>query len=166
MKTTYIVHMDKSLMPKAFTHHHTWYSSVIDSLKFTNPPSSIKYDQPSPSLIYAYSNDSSGFCALVSLHELEALKNSLGFVSAFEDGSFTLHTIHTPEFLSLNPSIGLWPASDYGNDVIVGVIDSGVWPEIKSFKDSGMPTELPQKWKGRCKELDKGSYPPCAMQSS
>ncbi|KAB1199440.1 Subtilisin-like protease [Morella rubra] len=152
MRTTYIVHMDKSLMPKAFTHHRTLYSSVINSLKFTNPPSSIKYDQSSPSLIYAYSNDSSGFCALVSLHELEALKNSLGFVSAFEDGSFTLHTTHTPEFLSLNPSIGLWLASDYGNDVIVGVIDSGVWPEITSFKDSGMPTELPQKWKGRCEE--------------
>ncbi|KAB1199443.1 Subtilisin-like protease [Morella rubra] len=150
-RTAYMVHMDTSLMPKAFKDHHTWYSSTIDSLKFNNSGFE-NYQSSSPSLIYAYDHALSGFCALFSLQELQDLKKSVGFISAFKDSSFTLHTTHTPEFLSLNPSTGLWPASNYGEDVIVGVIDSGVWPESESFKDNGMSPKLPKKWKGMCVE--------------
>jgi hypothetical protein len=133
-RTTYIVHMNTSLMPKVFTNHHNWYST-IDSLEYTNPASFDNYDQSSPSLIYTYDHAFDGFCAPLSAHELEALRNSLGFISAYRDRILTLHTTYTPEFLSLNPSTGLWPTSKYGEDVIVGVIDSGVWPESESFND-------------------------------
>lgn len=141
--------MDMSAMPKVFTDPQSWYSSTIDSLKFTNPAS---FDNLSaPSLVYTYDHFS-GFCALVSFHELEALKRSPGFVSASKDRSLTLHTTHTPEFLFLNAYTGLWPASKYGEDVIVAVIDSGVWPERASFKDKGLPKTLPTKWKGICQQ--------------
>ncbi|KAL5053311.1 hypothetical protein RYX36_033993 [Vicia faba] len=40
--------------------------------------------------------------------------------------------------------------SDSGEDIIVGVIDSGVWTEIQSFKDDVMTKEIPSKWKGAC----------------
>ena len=149
-RSTYVVHMDKSLMPKAFFSHHNWYSSIIDSLKTLNIPTSSNNHQVSPSILYTYDNAFHGFSAVLSQSEMEMLKNSPGFVSAYGDKTVTIDTTHTYEFLSLNPSNGLWPASNYGKDVIIGVIDSGVWPESYSFKDEGMPTKVPARWKGTC----------------
>ncbi|GMY30318.1 Subtilisin-like protease [Fagus crenata] len=53
-RTTYIVSMDVSLMPKPFTNLHNWYSSTIDSLKFANPASFNNHQSSSPSLVYTY----------------------------------------------------------------------------------------------------------------
>lgn len=57
-----------------------------------------------------------------------------GVISAHKDELVTLDTTHTPEFLSLSASTGLWPALADGEDVIIGFIDTGVWPESESFK--------------------------------
>lgn len=88
---------------------------------------------------------------MLSRDELEALKKVSGFVSAYSDRNITLDTTHSFEFLSLNPLTGIWPASDYGKDVVIGVIDIGVWPESLSFKDDGI-TDIPAIWKGICEE--------------
>ncbi|WOG90708.1 hypothetical protein DCAR_0309952 [Daucus carota subsp. sativus] len=141
-RSTYIVHMDKSLMPEAFASHDLWYSNTIHSVKAQDLESS-------PSLVYTYDHAFHGFSALLSKDELETLKKSPGFVSAYSDKNVTLDTTHTFEFLSLNLVTGLWPASDYGKDVIIGVIDTGIWPESASFKDDGM-SEVPSRWKGTC----------------
>ncbi|CAI9115795.1 OLC1v1016789C1 [Oldenlandia corymbosa var. corymbosa] len=145
-RSTYIVHMDKSFMPTPFASHEEWYSNTIDSLKFTQPNSK---QQSSPSLIYTYNNVLHGFSALLSQPELEALKDSPGFISAYSDKVAKLDTTHSYKFLSLNQETGLWPASNYGENVIVGVIDTGVWPESRSFRDDGMP-DIPSRWKGGC----------------
>ncbi|XP_059451377.1 subtilisin-like protease SBT3 [Corylus avellana] len=142
--------MDKSLMPKAFNSHQNWYSSTIDSLKFTNQPS-LTRNPSSPSLVYIYGNALHGFSIVLSVDELEALKKSRGFISAYPDSTMMFDTTHTPEFLSLNLASDLLHASNYGQDAIIGVIDSGVWPESPSFKDGDITTKAPTKWKGSCK---------------
>ncbi|XP_073276953.1 subtilisin-like protease SBT3 [Primulina huaijiensis] len=149
-RSSYVVHTDKSFMPKTFTSHNHWYTSMVDSLKSVSTESSDQYRVPR-SLVYTYDTALHGFSAMLSRDELEALKKVPGFVSAYSDRNVTLDTTHSFEFLSLNPLTGLWPASDYGKDVIVGVIDTGVWPESLSFKDDGM-TEIPTRWKGICEE--------------
>ncbi|KAM5561825.1 subtilisin-like protease SBT3 [Rosa sericea] len=148
-RSTYIVHMDKSLMPKFFTSHQHWYTSIVDSFKTEIQTSSDSHSF-SPSLLYTYDNAIHGFSAVLSVDELETLKKSPGFVSAYNDKTVTLDTTHTSEFLSLNPSTGLLPASNYGEDIIIGLIDSGVWPESESFKDDGLTKDIPARWKGTC----------------
>lgn len=136
--STYIVHMDKSLMPQVFTSHHNWYESTLDSTK------------SSKSLVYTYNHAMHGFSAVLSEKELNNLKKSHGFVTAYPDRTATIDTTHTFEFLSLDPSKGLWNASNLGENVIVGLIDTGIWPESESFQDNGMSKNIPTKWKGKC----------------
>ncbi|KAK4738176.1 hypothetical protein R3W88_001873 [Solanum pinnatisectum] len=148
-RSTYIVHMDKTLMPNVFADHHHWHSSTIDSIK-ASVPSSVDRFHSAPKLVYSYDNVLHGFSAVLSQDELAALKNLPGFISAYKDRTVEPHTTHTSDFLKLNPSSGLWPASGLGQDVIIGVFDSGIWPESVSFQDDGMP-EIPKRWKGICK---------------
>ncbi|CAA3020653.1 subtilisin-like protease [Olea europaea subsp. europaea] len=149
-KSTYIVHMDKSFMPKVYSHYTHWYSSIIDSLGSISPTSYGQHLNPR-NLVYTYDSAFHGFCAVLSKQEFQTLKKSPGFVSAYNDRDVTLDTTHTFEFMSLNPATGLWPASEYGKDVIVGVIDTGVWPERLSYNDYGMG-DIPERWKGICEE--------------
>lgn len=148
--STYIVHMDKSLMPQVFTSHRDWYESTISSTKF--PTSSNHPQSQTQNLVYTYNHAMHGFSAVLSPQELEALQNAHGFITAYLDRTATVDTTHTFEFLSLDTSRGLWNASNLGEDIIVGLIDTGIWPESDSFKDHGMTNNIPSKWKGTCEE--------------
>ncbi|XP_060207789.1 subtilisin-like protease SBT3 [Lycium barbarum] len=148
-RSTYIVHLDKTLVPNVFANHHHWHSSIIDSIKAV-VPSSVDRFHSAPKHVYSYDNVFHGFSVVLSKDELDALKKSPGFISAYKDRSVEPYTTYTSDYLKLNPSSGLWPASGLGQDVIIGVIDTGVWPESASFRDDGMP-EIPKRWKGICK---------------
>lgn len=39
--------------------------------------------------------------------------------------------------------------SDFGSDLVIGVLDTGIWPERHSFNDRGLGP-VPTKWKGQC----------------
>jgi hypothetical protein len=40
-------------------------------------------------------------------------------------------------------------SSNYAEDVIIGVLDTGIWPERHSFSDSSL-SPVPSSWKGVC----------------
>lgn len=117
--------------------------------------------QSQKQLVYTYDNAMYGFSALLSSNELETLNNTDGFVAAYQDRTATMDTTHTFEFLSLDSPSGLWHASNFGDDIIIGVIDSGVWPESQSFKDDGMTKKIPNKWKGTCETGHKFNASMC-----
>lgn len=100
-------------------------------------------------LLYSYRNVFKGFAASLSPDDIKSIENKIGFISARPERKFDLHTTHSPNFLGLNQNIGFWQESNYGKGVIIGVLDSGIWPDHPSFSDEGMPPP-PAKWKGKC----------------
>ena len=142
--------MDVSEKPKDFGSHQEWYLSTLTSALETSKLSTTNTFSTSTSkLIYSYTHVIDGFAASLSLAELEALKSSPGFVSSIKDLPVKADTTHSPDFLGLSSNLGLWPVTNYGQDVIIGVVDTGIWPESESYNDKGM-SEVPSRWKGQC----------------
>ncbi|MFS7910291.1 putative cucumisin [Helianthus anomalus] len=69
-----------------------------------------------------------------------------GVVSVFPSRKKQLHTTRSWDFMGFPQDVKRAPLE---SDVIVGMLDTGVWPESDSFKDDrfGPP---PAKWKGSC----------------
>lgn len=146
-KRTYIVRVKHSDKPESFSTHHDWYTWKLQSIS-TDPQSQTESESP---LLYTYKTSFNGFSAFLDTEEAESLLRSDSILDVFEDPVYTLDTTRTPEFLGLKSEFGV--ASGYSghasNGVIIGVLDTGVWPESKSYDDYGMP-EIPSKWKGEC----------------
>eukprot|EP00270_Netrium_digitus_P010209 TRINITY_DN3154_c0_g2_i1.p1 TRINITY_DN3154_c0_g2~~TRINITY_DN3154_c0_g2_i1.p1 ORF type:complete len:461 (-),score=59.90 TRINITY_DN3154_c0_g2_i1:1087-2469(-) len=104
-------------------------------------------------MYYSYKRVLNGFAAGLTLEEVERLRQHPAVGNVFKSRLLKYHTTHTPAFLQLGSS--LWKdvggIDEAGEDIIIGIIDSGVWPEYPSFKDEvekyGPP---PRKWKGIC----------------
>ncbi|CAL5401126.1 unnamed protein product [Camellia sinensis] len=151
-KQTYVVHMDKTKVTALDTSlgsSKTWYESIMDSITKFSTQEEEQQETSSPQLLYVYQTAISGFAAKLSIDQLESLKKIDGFLSAMPDEMLTLHTTRSPQFLGLKSGRGLWNAPNLASDVIIGVIDTGIWPEHVSFRDSGM-SQVPSRWKGVC----------------
>ncbi|GLT51881.1 hypothetical protein SLA2020_252560 [Shorea laevis] len=144
---TYIVHMDKAKIASK-DNSRKWYEAVMDTI--TDLSAQKEDSTSSPQLLYTYET-TTGFAAKLSRKQLESLRQLNGFLSATPDEMLKLHTTHTPQFLGLESGKGLWNSQNLEADVIIGVVDSGIWPEHDSFKDSSM-SSVPSRWKGICEE--------------
>jgi subtilisin family serine protease len=87
---------------------------------------------------YAYSFD--GFAARLTQSQAAQLRAMPEVVAVTEDRKVSTQTSSTPSFLGLDArSDGLWQQlhgpKNAGEGLVIGVIDSGVWPESMSFAD-------------------------------
>ncbi|KAF2300872.1 hypothetical protein P3X46_001691 [Hevea brasiliensis] len=104
------------------------------------------------SLIHHYNHAFNGFSAMLTQSEASELSGHDGVVSVFQDPTLQLHTTRSWEFLE--GKSGMQSSYKYphvSSDVIIGVIDTGIWPESPSFSDHGIG-EIPSRWKGICME--------------
>ncbi|KAJ9705051.1 hypothetical protein PVL29_003209 [Vitis rotundifolia] len=138
---TYIVHMDKSAMPIPFSSHHDWYLSTLSS--FDSPDGIL------PTHLYTYNHVLDGFSAVLSQSHLDQLEKMPGHLATYPETFGTIHTTHTPKFLGLENNFGSWPGGNFGEDMVIGILDTGIWPESESFQDKGM-APVPDRWRGAC----------------
>ncbi|OAY36294.1 CO(2)-response secreted protease [Manihot esculenta] len=104
------------------------------------------------SLVHHYNHAFKGFSAMLTQSEASELSGHDGVVSVFKDPTLQLHTTRSWDFLEGKSGMqfsSLYPHAS--SDVIIGVIDTGIWPESPSFTDHGIG-QIPSRWKGICME--------------
>jgi hypothetical protein len=89
--------------------------------------------------VYDYRYSFNGFAAELTDAQANALRTAPGVLTVTKDEVVTGDTVSTPAFLGLSDPGGVWQQlggiGAAGENMIVGVIDSGIWPENPSFSD-------------------------------
>jgi len=84
-----------------------------------------------------------GFSALISQEEAQRLAARKDVALVLPDPLRQPQTDASPEFLGLTGPGRAWDSGVTGEGVVVGVIDTGIWPEHPSFADDGSYPEPP-----------------------
>ena len=115
--------------------------------------------------VYNYDVVLNGFAMRLTAVEATRLQHTSGVLHVWPSETFTTDTISTPAFLGLDGTGGVWDKqfgspAHAGEGVIVGVLDTGFWPESPSFAPLPEPRPdarvIAKKWHGTC---DHGSDP-------
>jgi len=119
-------------------------------------------------VLYEYQVALNGFAVLLTDAEVRTLKSRGDVAKISADAPRHLLTSYTPTFLGLDQPGGLWSqlggTTRAGEDIVIGVIDTGAWPENPAYADrvdaAGKPTfdtgatlaygPPPARWNGSC----------------
>ncbi|OIT32039.1 PREDICTED: subtilisin-like protease SBT5.3 [Nicotiana attenuata] len=123
--------------------HHEFLGSYLGST-----------DKAKEAIFYSYTKHINGFSAMLEDDEAVEISKHPQVVSVFLNRGRKLHTTRSWSFLGLendgviHPS-SLWKKARFGEDTIIGNLDTGAWPESESFIDEELGP-IPSKWRGIC----------------
>ncbi|WMV15720.1 hypothetical protein MTR67_009105 [Solanum verrucosum] len=152
----YVVYLGEHNGEKTLEEIEDHHCSFLQSVKGTT----TSKEDVRASLVHSYKNVINGFSAVLTPQEVDMISGMEGVVSVFHSDPYEIrpHTTRSWDFVSLlegtsllNSREELLQNASYGKDIIVGVMDSGVWPESSSFNDEGMEP-VPKSWNGICQE--------------
>ncbi|KAK7394855.1 hypothetical protein VNO78_15396 [Psophocarpus tetragonolobus] len=116
------------------------YLSVLSSVKGS-------YLEAKESMVYSYTKNFNAFAAKLSENEAKKLSAMDEVVLVFQNQYRQLHTTRSWNFIGLPPTARRRLKVE--SDIIVGLLDTGITPDSKSFKDNGFG-HPPARWKGSC----------------
>ena len=125
---------------------------------------------------YDYTVALNGFAVHLSSKQAETLSKAPGVLAVTPDRVRTVDTFNSPEFLGLRDEGSLWDQvggqDKAGKGVIVGVLDTGIWPESRSFagkfvKRNKAGQIIPGQgvrasWRGICQEGERWNAQDCS----
>ncbi|KAL3519246.1 hypothetical protein ACH5RR_017395 [Cinchona calisaya] len=124
--------------------HHDFLASFLGSKEHAKD-----------AIFYSYQRHINGFAAILEEEDASKIAKHPDVISVFLNRGKKLHTTHSWDFLMLENRNGvvnrksLWRKANFGKDVIIATLDTGVWPESRSFSGKGFGP-IPSKWKGVC----------------
>ncbi|XP_058083784.1 subtilisin-like protease SBT5.3 isoform X2 [Magnolia sinica] len=141
-------------------HSHGSKPSSIDYERVTNSHHEFlasfvgSKEKAKNAIFYSYTKYVNGFAAKLEAEEADEISKHPDVISVFRNKMAKPHTTRSWEFLGLEkngkiPETSLWQKARFGEDIIIGNLDYGVWPESESFNDDGMGP-IPKRWKGSC----------------
>ncbi|KAI3961141.1 hypothetical protein MKX01_035727 [Papaver californicum] len=158
---TYIIRVQNNLKPSVFSDVEHWYRSTLKSV--TSDKLKLDYEKTQnrnskKDFLHVYKTVFHGFSTKLNQRQAEEIKNRPGVLGVYIDRVRKIHTTRSPQFLGLTATSahghnanGLLKGSDYGSNVVIGILDTGIWPERRSFHDRGLGP-IPSHWKGECME--------------
>lgn len=124
--------------------HHELLGSVLGSKEVAKD-----------AIFYSYTRCINGFAATLDDDQALALSQLPQVLSVFVNRARSPQTTRSWGFLGLEsedeevPPQSLWTKANFGKDVIIANLDTGIWPEAASFSDTDMDP-VPFRWKGLC----------------
>ncbi|KAG7616831.1 putative cucumisin [Arabidopsis thaliana] len=118
------------------------------------------------SMIYSYQHGFSGFAALLTSSQAKKISEHPEVIHVIPNRILKLKTTRIWDHLGLSPiptsfsssssakAKGLLHNTSMGSEAIIGVVDSGIWPESKVFNDQGLGP-IPKRWRGKCRSGEK-----------
>ncbi|XP_076927053.1 CO(2)-response secreted protease-like [Bidens hawaiensis] len=116
-------------------------------------------ERKSNAVLHNYQNSFLGFAAHLTKTEADDIAQRPGVVSVFPDPVLQLHTTRSWDFLKYHSGVEIVSSHSAkhsisaASDTIIGIMDTGIWPESESFSDEGFGP-IPSKWKGTCMKSD------------
>ncbi len=87
--------------------------------------------------VHNYTFALNGYSAFLTAAQVELVRSQKDVLMVLEDQMRYAETDSSPSFLGLTDEGGAYAKGYNGEGVVVGVIDTGIWPEHPSFADDG-----------------------------
>ncbi|KAL5551492.1 hypothetical protein UlMin_001668 [Ulmus minor] len=122
--------------------HHDMLSSIVGSK-----------EEATSSMVYSYKHGFSGFAAKLTKSQAQKIADLPGVIRVIPNQLHNLQTTRSWDYLGLSryspQSRNLLQEFNLGDGIIIGLLDTGIWPESEIFNDEGLGP-IPTRWKGKC----------------
>jgi hypothetical protein len=120
----YMGSLPKETSYSSTSHHISLLQQVINASDIQN------------CLARSYKKNFNGFAAILNNQQRKKLAGMKGVISVFPSQEYHLKTSRAWDFIGLPQSIKRHQIVE--SDLVIGVIDTGIWPESESFNDKGI----------------------------